>query len=135
MRSAKEIKLNSLILLLKDGGLFLSNIFNTCKFSNRISFCLVSFLDHNLIVDKHAENSLVCLYSEALVRQLINCNCYSRCVSRMKHRNRSTEFCLKVAKFIAYTEGTVLWNGRGRSGFTPYFCLFQERGTILTLQS
>lgn len=98
-------------------------------------FCLVSFLDHNLIVDKHAENSLVCLYSEALVRQLINCNCYSRCVSRMKHRNRSTEFCLKVAKFIAYTEGTVLWNGRGRSGFTPYFCLFQERGTILTLQS
>ena len=48
LRSAKEIKTNSLILYLKDGGLFLSNV-QCRKFSNGIPFLiLVSFLDHNL---------------------------------------------------------------------------------------
>lgn len=32
---------------------------------------------------------------------------------------------------IAYT-GTVLWNREG--GVSPYYCLFQERGTIFRLK-
>ena len=75
-------------------------------------YFLVSFLDHNLIVDKHHLSVFV---QNALVKQLIICDSTCRCALKMKRGLVALSFVSKyMQNYLAYRE-TVLWNLGGYS--------------------